>query len=169
MPFKSLSERGIISKSTKRKLPVMDKQMKRAAKKKIDEAVNPVIGTVVEPLDGHLVRAIIHSNGMAGAEYAFRDAALILEIKRLKRDNRKLKESLKSISAAICHHVAALDIEMEKPSTFNRGRRIAALRNNLELQNDSFLHSILGYSFPKIARIKAHHDTVCRQADKTKG
>lgn len=58
--------------------------------------------------------------------------------------SQKEQKYLRELTACVRAHLAALDAEMEQPSTANRGRRIAALCNSLELANDRARHFGLG-------------------------
>jgi hypothetical protein len=50
----------------------------------------------------------------------------------LKRQVRELTKHLKDLTACVEGFLAMLDVTMEGPSTEARGRKIAALRNQLE-------------------------------------
>jgi len=60
--------------------------------------------------------------------------------KRLRVVERDLKLLTKSISSL----VKLIDAEMGKPSTQERGERIARWLNSIELQNDQIRHFTLG-------------------------
>lgn len=64
-------------------------------------------------------------------------------------DERKY---LRELTAAVERHLSALDSEMSKPSDQERGRRVAALCNALELANDQALRFGLGVGLPKAAK-----------------
>jgi hypothetical protein len=66
------------------------------------------------------------------------------------------KKQLQSLTSCVCVFIYALDQEMEKPSNLERGKRIAALSNFLDLKNDGAMHFTLGYSFKKMEKLKRH-------------
>ena len=49
---------------------------------------------------------------------------------------RKYQKTLKGFIVFIEQYLKALDAEMQKPSTYERGQRIAHLSNMLEIQKD---------------------------------
>lgn len=53
-----------------------------------------------------------------------------------ERQSRKHKKYLKQLTASVSKVIEAIDKEMKKPSSTERGKNIAALTNWLELQND---------------------------------
>lgn len=53
-----------------------------------------------------------------------------------KRKARELKKHLTDLTAVVTQCLAAYDAEMCKPSTPDRGGRIAKISNALNLQND---------------------------------
>jgi hypothetical protein len=65
----------------------------------------------------------------------------------LKRQVRELTRHLKDLTAGVEGFLARLDVEMQGPSTEERGRRIAALRNQLEMANDQARYFGLGVDF----------------------
>jgi hypothetical protein len=60
---------------------------------------------------------------------------------------RKYRNSLVAITDAVRLFLTALDGEMKKPSTLDRGKRIAALANQLEMANDNARYFGLGIDF----------------------
>lgn len=62
----------------------------------------------------------------------------------LRRENRRHKKYLKDLVGAVRLFLGELDVEMRKPSTVERGRRIAELSNALEFGNDEAWHFGLG-------------------------
>ena len=58
--------------------------------------------------------------------------------------DRAHKHYLKSLTQAVAKSIAAIDAEMKKPSTPDRGKRIAAITNNLEIENDKARYFGLG-------------------------
>ena len=69
------------------------------------------------------------------------------QVLELKRENRKLRKYLEKITRVTFRALAAIDFEMRKPSDVERGRRISAICNELELINDMARHIGLGVSF----------------------
>lgn len=63
------------------------------------------------------------------------------EAKRALRDTRR---HLRALTAAVRAFLVALDAEMAKPASPERGRRVARLANDLDLANDAALHFGLG-------------------------
>lgn len=81
-----------------------------------------------------------------------------LEIKRLTKENRELKKYFESIAVVVAQSIAALDAEMKLPPSNERGKRIAAVCNQLEHVNDSLMHFGLKFEFKKINKIKKRWD-----------
>lgn len=65
-------------------------------------------------------------------------------LQELRREHKKLRDHLVSLVAASERTIGALDEEMSKPSTHERGRRIAQISNFLELAKDRAAHFGLG-------------------------
>lgn len=65
-------------------------------------------------------------------------------IEKTTKRERELKKYLTSITMNVRAFVALLDVEMLKPSDHAKGKRIAALRNELELKNDIAMRFGLG-------------------------
>jgi hypothetical protein len=61
---------------------------------------------------------------------------------------REYKKALKELTQFVDTFLGALDAEMKKPSTEDRGRRVAMLSNKLEMGNDHVRHFTLGEKFP---------------------
>jgi len=57
---------------------------------------------------------------------------------------REQQKQLKALCQHVIAHLAAMDVEMTKPSTEQRGKRIAKLCGDLELANDIALRYGLG-------------------------
>ncbi len=53
-----------------------------------------------------------------------------------RRKNRKLTTHLRDLTNTVTKFLEALDAEMAKPSSHERGGRIAQLSNALNMQND---------------------------------
>lgn len=53
-----------------------------------------------------------------------------------KRKTRELRKHLRDLTETVRRCLIALDAEMKEPSTVQRGSRIAAISNALNLQND---------------------------------
>lgn len=60
------------------------------------------------------------------------------------KELRKVKKDLRTLSDVVNAFLASLDEEMQKPYSDQRGRRIAALANGLNLQNDIVRRFTLG-------------------------
>jgi hypothetical protein len=60
---------------------------------------------------------------------------------------RKYRNSLVAVTNAVRTFLHALDGEMKLPSTVDRGKRIAALCNQLEMANDNARYFGLGIDF----------------------
>lgn len=73
------------------------------------------------------------------------DPALLAE----RRKSRELGKYLRELTRVVLEHLSEIDKEMRGPSTLERGRRIAALCNQLELANDRARHFGLGDSLKK--------------------
>lgn len=52
-----------------------------------------------------------------------------------KRKARELRKNLRDLTACVAATINALDVEMKKPSSNERGSRIAKITNALEMQN----------------------------------
>ena len=71
------------------------------------------------------------------SEYGYsRSAARCAEWVVDRREMKKLRKSLKALVSACEQSISALDAEMKKPSTPERGGRVAKITNFLELQKD---------------------------------
>jgi hypothetical protein len=64
-------------------------------------------------------------------------------------ETRKYRASLVAVTSAVRTFLAALDGEMKNPSTVERGKRIAALCNSLEMVNDNARYFALGIDYRK--------------------
>jgi hypothetical protein len=73
----------------------------------------------------------------------------------LKRRVRELTKHLKDLTTCVEVFLARLDVEMEGPSTEERGRRIAELANRLDIANDHARYFGLGVDFRGDATHKA--------------
>jgi len=60
--------------------------------------------------------------------------------KALKRENRELKSHLRALTEVTDKFLVMLDAEMNKPSSNERGRRIAKMCNYLNINNDAAKH-----------------------------
>ena len=54
----------------------------------------------------------------------------------MAENNPQMKKYLRGLTKAVDVYLKAFDAEMAKPSDYERGRRIAALSNHLEMAND---------------------------------
>lgn len=64
------------------------------------------------------------------------------------------KKHLIELTKTVIHFLDQINDEMKKPSSFERGRRIAKLCNFLDLENDGAMHFGLNYTFKKIKKLK---------------
>ena len=62
---------------------------------------------------------------------------------------RKIKKHLKNLTISVKQCLDAIDIEMKKPSSNERGKRIAKICNVLEMENDSARYFGLGIDYRK--------------------
>lgn len=62
---------------------------------------------------------------------------------------RNLKKCLAALTTTVQRAIAEIDSEMLKPHGAGRGKRIAAITNALELQNDMALRFGLGKTKPR--------------------
>jgi len=62
-------------------------------------------------------------------------------------DARVLKRALRELSANVSVALAALDVEMKKPPSSERGKGVARILNALEMANDSVRYTHLGVNF----------------------
>lgn len=69
--------------------------------------------------------------------------------KQQKRDMRNLKTNLKALTDHVMRHLAWIDDEMKKPESPERGKRLAALANALDMANDAARYHALGVDFRK--------------------
>lgn len=76
---------------------------------------------------------------------------LIAEVEKLhgmlkvsRRDTRELRKYLTVLATTTQRAIAALDAEMLKPHSNERGKRIAEVTNALEMQNDMAMRFGLG-------------------------
>jgi len=75
---------------------------------------------------------------------------------KLKRQIRALKSALKDLASRALLTSAQVDyLIVNEPSTVERGKKIAAALNDLDLETDAALHFGLDYSFPKIEQGRA--------------
>lgn len=73
-----------------------------------------------------------------------------------KANARKYKAALVNLASEVALFQNRLDAEMAKPSSPERGSRIAKIQNELTMANHRALHFALGYSFKKIESLYAH-------------
>lgn len=64
--------------------------------------------------------------------------------KAARRQAREVKKYLAALTKTVQRAIEAIDAEMLKPNSFERGKRIAKITNVLELQNDMALRFGLG-------------------------
>lgn len=61
-----------------------------------------------------------------------------------QREIRKLRKHLRDLTSVVRRGVKALDAEMKRPATSERGTRVAQVCNALELANDMAVRYGLG-------------------------
>ena len=64
------------------------------------------------------------------------------------------KKHLKYLTESVNHFLRQLDKVMWEPPAAERGKKIAELTNQLEIQNDSAMRFGLNYGWEKINKIK---------------
>lgn len=62
-------------------------------------------------------------------------------------EEKKLRRRLKALTSVVMKAIAAIDAEMKGPSTPERGKRIAAIMNALEMENDKTRYFYLGIEY----------------------
>lgn len=100
------------------------------------------------------VAEIVKLDGALGAEgvsrlYIERIYAATVAADLSKREESKYRRALVDLTVAVAKHLKALDDEMKKPSSPERGRRIARLAGNLEMANDRVRYFALGIDWRK--------------------
>lgn len=78
-------------------------------------------------------------------------------LKAERRKARELRTHLKTLTDVVARAIAAIDAEMVRPSSPERGRHIRLIRDVMERENDSARHFGLGESFP-LKRYKGSPD-----------
>lgn len=68
-------------------------------------------------------------------------------LRKLRKDCRDRKRELEQIVKDIEAFLQALDAEMKRPSSPERGRRVAALSNALEMRKDVIRFGVLDIDF----------------------
>lgn len=68
----------------------------------------------------------------------------------MTKQERELKQGLMSLVHFIALFTQAMDGQMKRPPTYQRGRDVANLMNQLTVKNQGAMHFGLGYSFKKI-------------------
>lgn len=72
-----------------------------------------------------------------------------------QRENRKLREQLRDLTASVQWFCARMDHLMgTEHSTVARGKKIAALMNDLQMSGDAALHFGLKYSLKRVEQVK---------------
>lgn len=75
--------------------------------------------------------------------------------KPIPPNERKLRRKLCEVTEQIARFILVLDAEMQRPSTVERGQRIAALLNQLEMYNDGVRIFWCGKSYRKPSTLPA--------------
>lgn len=73
---------------------------------------------------------------------------------KMQTDTRKLKHALVTLTKEVATFLLILDREMRGPSTVERGKRIAAISNSLEMVNDKIRFFTLNEDWRKIKGAK---------------
>ncbi len=71
----------------------------------------------------------------------------------MNKSATEYKKALEKLTTSVISFEKALEKEMLKPSTPERGRRIALLVNFLTMQNQMAMHFAFDYSFPEIEKL----------------
>lgn len=71
----------------------------------------------------------------------------------MNKTKTEYKKALKELTSSIILFEEEIGKEMLKPSTAERGKRIAKLLNNLTLNNQIVMRFTLGYTFKKINKL----------------
>ncbi len=74
--------------------------------------------------------------------------------KNHEKDLKKLLKESTNFSREIYRFIGWMDAEMKRPSTDERGKRLARAINGLEMFADKFSHFTLNQSFETISKIK---------------
>jgi hypothetical protein len=69
------------------------------------------------------------------------------KLRQARSEARKLRDSLTTLTTTVLNFLGHLDREMKKPSTVERGERIAVLCNAVEMANDSARYFGLGIDY----------------------
>ena len=72
-------------------------------------------------------------------------------LRAARKETRELRKGLMLLTLGVRAATSALDVEMLKPSDVERGKRIAAIINKLDLQNDSVRRFTLGILRDRLA------------------
>lgn len=64
-----------------------------------------------------------------------------------EREARKYKKALTKLTGDVINAIAAIDLIMKERESPERGKKIAAVTNALEMANDSVRYSVLGVDF----------------------
>ena len=72
----------------------------------------------------------------------------------MRKENRELKKHLRQTTESVVQFIKWLDAEMVKPSTVDRGKRVARVASNMEFLNDRAMHFGLGMTFKQIENLK---------------
>jgi hypothetical protein len=82
----------------------------------------------------------------------------------MNKSTTEYKKALKRLTVAVIVFSNEMDKEMLKPSTAERGRRIAGWMNLLTIENQVAMRYTFGYSFKKIKKLYE----MSKQEDKNK-
>ena len=74
---------------------------------------------------------------------------------KIKSDRKRYKNALVKLTDAVAQRIALFDLVMKEPASESKGKKLAALVGQLEFANDAAMHFGLGYSLPKIKKLKS--------------
>ena len=72
----------------------------------------------------------------------------------MDKEARKYKKALEELTGKVEQALIALDKLMKGPPSFDRGQKLAGIRNFLDGANDCAMHFGLGWGFKKMDNIK---------------
>jgi hypothetical protein len=82
------------------------------------------------------------------------------KLRAARKESAELRRHLKELTVAVKQALRAIDAEMKKPSTYERGQRIGAIVGTLEFASDRARHFGLGEALgtPDPAKVKAYQE-----------
>ena len=76
------------------------------------------------------------------------------DCKKQKREQRTIKQNLRALTDHVLRHLVWLDEEMAKHESPERGKRLAAMANVLDMANNAARYHALGIDFRKDDKTK---------------